>query len=299
MDIPLVHLVITLEHAGGETPQGLFALKKLFPAAFRRVVGCATAAGECGGGTGCPCRATFGQQLTPDPAALRRYQKPPLPFAFRVPPSPVKLKRGEITELFLTLVGEATNLLDLYLESIASLFPLSPATPLKMICRKIEALAGDGTRILLRTGRGPLDISSLPLLTFAEAVSPFYDCSETVTLELLSPLRLLHQGVPLRELPFPFVAGALFRRISSLAYYYGGVELSHDFKWLAQRSRTVECLRSELAWVNRGGGVQGVEGRVTYRGELEEFLPFLALGTRLNLGKGAAYGMGSYKLVTG
>ena len=298
MDIPLVHLIITLEFSGGELPpHGLFILKKSFPAAFRRVVGCITADGSCSSGPDCPCRATFEQRLTPDPAALRRYQKPPLPFAFRIPILPVDSKSGNCTELSLTLVGEATNRLEIYLSTINNLFALAPRNPLKMHRRTIEAVAGDGTRILIQKDDGSADISSIPLLTFAETVSTFCGSGEVVTLELQTPLRLLHQGVPLRELPFPAVAGALFRRISSLAYYYGGVELSHDFKWLAERSRLVECSRSDLAWVNRGGGLQGVEGSVTYRGELEEFISFLNLGSLLNIGKGAAYGMGNYRLV--
>lgn len=299
MNIPLVHLVITLEHNGGETAQGLFALRKLFPVAYRRVVGCLTASGECGGGPECPCRASFGQQLTPDPAALRRYQKPPLPFAFSFPTLLGGLKRGEVSELCLVLIGTAANYLELYLESIVNLCSPSSAHGLKMICRKVEAVAGDGTRTLLRTGTGPTDTSSLPLMTFAEAASPYCACGDTITLEFQSPLRLLHQGMSLRELPFHSLAGALFRRISSMAYYYGGVELPHDFKWLAQQSHMVECRRSELVWANRGGGVQGLEGRVTYGGDLAEFSSFLTIGSRLNLGKGAAYGMGSFRLLIG
>lgn len=297
MDIPLVHLIITLEFTGGESqPHGLFTLKKSFPAAFRRVVGCLQADGGCGSGPECPCRATFDQKLTPDPAALRRYQKPPLPFAFRIPVLPAGIKPGSWLEISLTLVGDATNWLEIYLPAINSLFAAAPRNPLKMRCRKIEAVAGDGSRIILQSGAGVTDISSIPLLSFAENIAAGYRSGDAVTLELQTPLRLLHHGVSLRALPFPVVAGALFRRISSLAYYYGGVELPHDFKWLAERSRLVSCSRSELVWVNRGGGGQGIEGVVTYRGELDEFIPFLNLGTLLNLGKGAAYGMGQYRL---
>ena len=47
-------------------------------------------------------------------------------------------------------------------------------------------------------------------------------------------------------------------------------------------------------WVNRGGSLQGVEGQVEFSGALAEFIPFLHLGSMLNIGKGAAYGMGNY-----
>jgi len=298
MDIPLVHLVITLEFAGGEIPpHGLFTLKKSFPAAFRRVVGCLRADGGCGAGPDCPCRAAFEQRLTPDPAALRRYQKPPLPFAFRIPVLPAWIKPESSAELSLILVGDATNWLEIYLSAINALFATTGRNPFNMCCRKIEAVAGDGSRIILQSGGGAADISSIPLLSFAESVAAGCPGSDTVTLKLQTPLRLLHQGVPLGELPFHALAGALFRRVSSLAYYYGGVELPCDFKWLAERSRLVKCSHSELVRVNRGGGAQGIEGVVTYRGELDEFIPFLSLGTLLNVGKGAAYGMGNYRLV--
>lgn len=301
MDIPLVHLIITLEHAGGETPSlGQFSLKRVFPAAYRRVIGCATAAGECGAGPDCPCRATFEQKLTPDPAALRRFQKPPLPFVFQLPDPSSGLQKGARTELALILVGGATSRLETYLEAMELLFPArGQGNPWRLQLRSIEAAAGDGVRTVLPTGGGRAAFSSLPLLSFDELANPGLLTTGTLTLELLTPLRLLRQGVPLRELPFSAVAGALFRRISSLAYYYGGLELPHDFKWLAERGRGVACSRSELTWVNRGGGQQGLEGRVTYSGELDDFLPFINLGSRLNFGKGAAYGMGRYRLVAG
>lgn len=293
MDIPLVHLVITLDHPAGISPSVLFGLKRLFPAAFRRAVGCATAAGECGVGPGCSCNATFGQLLTPDPTALRRYQKPPLPFAFQIPAS----GEGAPWGLTLTLFGEATSQLETYLKALELLFPeRGQGNPWRLRLLRIEAIAGDGVPTVLPRGGGCPEFSSLPLLSFGELFSAGHLAADTVTLELLTPLRLLHQGMPLRDLPFSALAGALFRRISSLAYYYGGLELPHDFKWLAQRSRAITCRDNRLVWVNRGGGVQGLEGRVTYQGELEEFLPFLALGSRLNLGKGATYGMGCYQL---
>jgi hypothetical protein len=292
MDIPLVHLVITLDHAGGVSPPVLFGLKKLFPAAFRRAVGCATVTGACGAGPGCPCNATFGQRLTPDPAALRRYQKPPLPFAFQIPAT----GEGAPWCLTLTLFGEATSQLETYLKALELLFPeQGQGNPWRVRLLRIEAIAGDGVPTVLPRGGRP-EFSSLPLLSFEELFSTGLAATDTVTLELLTPLRLLHQGMPLRDLPFSALAGVLFRRVSSLAYYYGGLELPHDFKWLAQLSRGITCRNNRLVWVNRGGGVQGLEGRVTYQGELEEFLPFLALGRRLNLGKGATYGMGCYRL---
>ena len=72
-----------------------------------------------------------------------------------------------------------------------------------------------------------------------------------------------------------------------------------DFRWLAERSSSVETVRSELCWREWGGGVQGVVGRIAFQGELVDFLPFFLLGERLHAGKGASFGLGRYSILSG
>src|SRR6185369_17991609 len=102
-------------------PQALFAIRQRFPTAFRHAVGCLTRDGGCNGGASCPCRTRFDQNLTPDPSALRRYQKPPLPFAFRIPLLPEKSVQGTSVELSLVITGEAINHLDHFLKAVRRL----------------------------------------------------------------------------------------------------------------------------------------------------------------------------------
>jgi len=298
MSTPFVQIHLTLEHPGTRLPpHALFAIRQLFPAAFRRAVGCLTKDGDCNGGPGCPCRTLFDQNLTTDPSALRRYQKPPLPFAFRIPLLPENSIQGSLVELSLVIAGEAISQLDLFLKAVRELIDSSERMGRWQAVR-IEAASEDGSRILIPS-EGVGREFDLPVLSFGEFFSRSCAPCSCVTIDFLTPLRLLHKGAPLREIPFHAVAGALFRRVSSLAYYYGGEELSHDFKWLAERGREITCGRSGLNWINRGSGLQGVEGTVTFCGELAEFIPFLELGSRLNIGKGAAYGMGSYSFSVG
>lgn len=294
MNTPFVELHFTLEPAAGKpAPQTLLAVRQLFPAAFRRANGCLGLDQGCGKTADCPCRSVFGQNLTPDPAALRRYQKPPLPFAFKIPLLPEKLMEGEV-ELSLVIVGEAINHLDLFIKAVTLLFH-PPGSFKNWQVVSIEAACGDGSRIAIPASGISTEFSSLPLLSFDELfIQGSIDCSK-ITIEFQTPLRLLHKGAPLRDIRFSHLAGALFRRVSSLAYYYGGEELPHDFKWLAQRSRGIVCPHADLRWVNRGGSLQGVEGTAEFIGELADFMPFLHLGSLLNIGKGAAYGMGSYR----
>ena len=229
---------------------------------------------------------------------MRRYQKPSLPFAFKIPLLSEKCRQGSEVELSLVIAGAAISRLDLFVSAVRLLFA-SPGIFRGWRLGTVEAAAGDGSRTVIPVGGAVAEFSSLPLLSFDELLSPGCAGCSRVTINFLTPLRLLHKGVPLREIEFSAVAGAILRRTSSLAYYYGGEELAHDFKWLAERSREISCRSSELRWVNRGGGLQGVEGEAVFSGELAEFIPFLTLGSRFNIGKGASYGMGSYSLVVG
>lgn len=286
MDIPIVHLEFTASGRCGSPPAAnlLSSLRKGFPTAFRRATGCAAEGGECGDGGGCPCRTVFGQELAADPTALRRYQKPPLPFAFRLQPA----GRGGGEDLALLLFGAAVTHLDLFIAATLDL--LGPCSQGGLL---VSAVAADGGRVPIPSGIHPAEFPSLPLLSLDELLEPCRGRVTEVTIEILSPLRLLQGGAPLRHIPFAPLAGALFRRISSLAYYYGGRELGCEFKWLASLASQVACSRSELVRTPFG-----VTGRVTYAGDLEEFLPFISLGSLLNVGKGAAYGMGSYRILT-
>ena len=296
MNTPFVQLHISLEHPGTRLPShALFGIRQLFPAAFRRAAGCLAGDNSCSGGPGCPCRAIFDQNLATDPSALRRYQKPPLPFAFRLPLLPEKAGKGSLVELSLVIVGDAISHLDHFLKGIALLFE-TPGRLDQWRAVRFEAAAGDGSRIPIPSTGGCGEFANLPVLSFDELFSRSCSPCSRVTVEFLTPLRLLHKGAPLREPGFSAIAGGLFRRISSLAYYYGKEELAHDFKWLAERSREISCSRTGFSWINRGSGVQGIEGSATFCGDLTDFIPFLQLGSRLNIGKGATYGMGSFTL---
>jgi hypothetical protein len=288
MDIPLIDLVFTLESGNGMSPYALLGSRHSFPAAFRRAVGCGI--DSCRAAADCPCRSNFSQELTVDPAALRRYQKPSLPFAFRFPHYAANLQPGDVEDFSLTLVGVAVNHLEHYIAAVRNVLPP------QLTLLSVAAVAADGRRITLASGCGRVDTAAVPLTSFEEIGDRSLDPVAPLVMEFTTPLRLLQQSTPLRVPSFPVIAGALFRRVSSLAYYYGGVELDHDFKWLASRSREVRCRPEKLQWGSMGGSMQGCSGRFVLEGDLSEILPFLLLGEYLNLGKGAAYGMGCYSL---
>jgi hypothetical protein len=85
-----------------------------------------------------------------------------------------------------------------------------------------------------------------------------------------------------------------------------GEALDINFKEFGQRAEKIKEVSVTGRWVDRirrtrcgaRQDLSGFMGEVTYRGELEPFLPLLLLGEYVHVGKGAAFGNGWYRLKT-
>lgn len=304
MEFSFVKLVITLQlHADVTDPLALFALRSGFEAAFREEVGCGRPdCADCPSASECPYHRTFARPLSTDPAALRRFQKPSLPFVFDIPRLSPLPSRGTAVELGLTILGEATQHVSTYVAALRRLFRTGgPRFRVPASIARVESVAGGGIRHCIQAGDGALTLEGMGLLSLEGLEQCAVATPRTLALTFVTPLRLVHEGRPLLRLSFSALARALMRRVSSLAYYYGGVELDYDYKWLARESELVESDTAGLQWVDwggtsPGGRACGLLGRASFRGDLTDFQPFLLFGEHVHLGKGAAYGIGAYRI---
>ncbi|MCL6450887.1 MAG: CRISPR system precrRNA processing endoribonuclease RAMP protein Cas6 [Acetobacteraceae bacterium] len=98
----------------------------------------------------------------------------------------------------------------------------------------------------------------------------------------------------------------ILRRVSALLYFHHGQRLDLDFRGLLERAQAVELAEDHTRWedwerysTRQGSRMKlgGIVGSATYRGELEEFVPYLVAGSYLHVGKGATFGLGRYRLV--
>ena len=129
-----------------------------------------------------------------------------------------------------------------------------------------------------------------------------------VTLEFLTPTRL-RQGADLVVRPeFTTLATALLRRLSVLAEAHCGVRPEVSAREILASAGEVKVESSDLRWhdwerysarQDARMALGGFEGRVTFAGEMAPWWPLLKLGEVLHVGKGTAFGLGKYALVTG
>ncbi|HEY5674479.1 MAG TPA: CRISPR system precrRNA processing endoribonuclease RAMP protein Cas6 [Malonomonas sp.] len=129
--------------------------------------------------------------------------------------------------------------------------------------------------------------------------------SEQLRLEVQTPLRLLRQNRPLFKADFSELFPFILRRVTAMLASHCGVELVADPVGLITQATQVEVVSNQLRWqdwrrLDAAGGGQdlgGLLGSLELRGPaLADLQWLLQIGSLLNIGKGAAYGAGRYRL---
>lgn len=153
-------------------------------------------------------------------------------------------------------------------------------------------------------------ITGEEIISHAQRLDPHH-----ITIEFLTPTRLRYnptgkkgESILVRAPEFHHLIRRLRDRISTLAAAYCGAPLKIDFAGIAARAMGVRVEERSLNWVAQQrrsksqGGIthdqSGFIGRITFAGELREFLPFILLGEYTHVGEDAVFGNGWYRIMS-
>ncbi len=127
---------------------------------------------------------------------------------------------------------------------------------------------------------------------------------ESVVLHFLTPADIRKDGRLIEFFDGPTLIGRLLRRIGSLAEHYGGWSAEgFDFPAILGESSAMICSDRGLhpyqterfsTRQDRRHPLAGLMGRVELSCISPTLWPYLVLGERLHVGKGASFGMGKY-----
>lgn len=236
----------------------------------------------------------FGQDLTSDPTALKRFQKPPLPFAFQLPVITDASADCVNVDIGISIAGTSVNYLACFVDALnIALKSIEEESKLRLQIACITSEGYDGTHTTLNAcGDG------LVILEGDQLLISTLDNKDMIRATVHTPMRLLHERSVLKNITFPYLIRPLMRRMSSLAYYYGGEEFSLDFNLLSRESEKIVTDNSMISWSVWSGCASGLLGDLILTGNLHDYLPFLLMGEYFNIGKGAAYGMGHFSLTS-
>ncbi len=209
--------------------------------------------------------------------------------------------KGCAVEIGLILAGSALNYLPEYIRAVRALFtPGASRRRVSGAIAGIESLDCSGARNPIMKGDGVLALDRVATISARDLLDMNTLDPSRIRLTLMTPMRILQDGQPIRSFSFSPFLRSLLRRISSLAYYYYRNDSEIDYRWLAAASKMVEVAENDFHWTDwQGRGsdrLNGITGSGSCLGSLEQFHLFLLLGEYFHAGKGAAFGLGRYRL---
>lgn len=253
-----------------------------------------------------PFERLFTPALPDDPTALRRYQRPAPPFAFQPRHQSLTTTATDQGVISCHLFGDGILLLDELIQTMAVVQPFVFANRQRQgQLTTVSAADASGKEVTIWQ-KGMTKCADPPRITAAWRFDPLPTTSEWC-LEILTPARLLMQKKPLFRPAFRHLLPFILRRVTALCYFCNHIEIagapellamSHgieeevsDWRWHDWRCHPGDETLTELG---------GFCGQLRLKGELpDDLIDLLRLGSLMNIGKGAAYGAGAYRLIPG
>ena len=299
------HVILTALSTIVMPPYAGSTLRGGFGHAFRKMV-CTQGPIDCKDCTlkaVCPYPYIFETAPFEGAQQLRTYGDVPRPFVIDPLNTRGEYRRGQSFAFHLTLIGRAIDYLPYFLVSFRELgeigigkgrgrFQLSHVQT-----ENGESIYDSETQMVHNLN----NTFSFDEIQREAASLP----TDTLTVRLLTPTRITHEGQLTDKLPFHLFWRRLIGRISALAYFHCGESLDLDFKGFIAQAETVETVETSLRWKDwtryssrqdRKIQLGGLVGSATYAGDLGVFLPFVALGAFLHVGKNATFGLGKYRI---
>lgn len=240
----------------------------------------------------CPFHTAFAQELSPDPDLVRRHQKPPHPFSWHVPLAADLRARQEI-QLCLVLIGRAALQIAAHTMAVRHLFEHPELQNVELTHLAVSGASGSVCSWPLQSTEAP---DELPNLSWEDLILQAGQIPSQLRIVLTTPLRLMNDGKPLTVFEPSRFLRTVIRRCSALAAYYGTTPIEADFRSLSSASTRVRVTTDQSRRISVDGRIQGITGSVDLMGDFYELWPWLQLGQLVNVGKGAAFGYGQFKV---
>ncbi|MEE8584814.1 MAG: CRISPR system precrRNA processing endoribonuclease RAMP protein Cas6 [Acidobacteriota bacterium] len=228
---------------------------------------------------------------------------PPPPFVL-IPPqaADTDFQAGELLECGLVLVGDAADDASAFIGAFAEAGRIGLGRE-RVPCRleSVEALSpGDGSEGTLQRRGGIVELSGKKVIRDRSG----WIGTRRWRLEFLSPVRLQCNGRLVKTADFRVLVQRLSERLQALVGLYGEGGCL-DFPAILEEASRVRLVEARLRWDDweRYSNRQktrmrlgGFRGSASYEGDLDFFVPLLAIGEWLNVGKGATFGLGRFRV---
>lgn len=252
-------------------------------------------------------RALFEPEVSHDPVALKKFQKPSPPFVLSLREGLSRVvKAGERLELDVLFLGTSPSLIGDFTACLILLgrFGLLGGHGKYEVVGLSAIGQDDHAQSFWRHGDDIRRIAP-PIDTLGSWLERRLPVELPLSLKFEMPTRLLVSGRPLRKPSFVALFPFMLRRVTSMLHAHAGCEPMLDVAELLRAAEAVRVADAHFCWsdwrdlsgprpIRAIGGFTG--GMSLQGGDLEEIFWVIALASLFGLGKGAAYGAGRLRL---
>lgn len=250
----------------------------------------------------------FETQAPDNSEILRKYKSIQHPFVIE---PPIETKRayqpGETIFFNLILIGRAMEYLPYFIYTFEELgkIGIGRGRGKYELSEVWSVLPDKNSRLIYSSDDRVLKDGGVKMKA-SDILSAKLCQKDKVTLNFLTPVRIIQNRDLVVNFEFHHLIRSLLRRVSTLSYFHCGKRLELDFKGLIERAEKIRTIKSELTWYDWERYSQrqavrmrlgGLTGKITFQGELEEFLPLIRFGEFIHAGKGTSFGLGRYEIV--
>lgn len=267
----------------------------------------------------CPYSYVFETPVPPDSEVLSQNEDAPLPLVIRAPGErKTSYVAGDTLDFDIVLIGKADQYLPYFLVAFQEVgrggigrFLELPDGRRRGRCKltrveAVDVLSGASHVVYDQAAPAHIRCRALPIDPSSIAAHVASWPSDRLTIDFVTPTRLKYEGRFVEDgPPFHVLLRRLLDRVSSLSYFHCGQRWELDFRGWIERAQAVQLVESQTRWANweRFSSRQqqqvrmgGLVGQVTYEGDLAPYLPLLALGEQIHVGKGTVFGNGQFRI---
>jgi len=235
---------------------------------------------------------------------MNRYSKIPHPFIIEPPEDNKKtFKPGETILFKLILIGKATDFLPYFIYTFDELGKTGIGKgrgKFKLVdAHNEEGMIYDSCDKVIKA----LDSKRFNI---QEEFDVDGNEERLLTLNFMTPVRISYRRSLTVDLAFHVLIRNLLRRIVLLYYFHCEKRVpQHDHKGMIKEAENITIQNNALRWWDweRYSSRQdtrmkmgGLIGKITYRGNIQPFMPFLKAGEIFHVGKGTSFGLGRYNI---
>ena len=285
--------------------------RSAFGNAFRKTV-CVARSKTCPTcflNTQCIYSYAFESPIQEQSTICKNYSHAPHPFILN-PPLEQKTcyEPGDCVDFELTLVGGIIDSLPYFIYTIIRMgelglgktrgkFKIIDVKAVNAYDHHVETVYANETLMPIKT-----------ILTFDHAQEKAQRiASDQIGLNWLTPLRIQHDGRLCDDPGFELIMKNCFRRITSLLYFHCNDNAPPYHDDAIKQAVFIQKIQSNTQWQTwtryssrqqNTHNVGGLIGEMTFQGDLIDYIPYLELCSWINLGKGTAFGLGKFQLMT-